>query len=714
MSFRLKTILGIAVIESILLTFIILISLDFLRKASLDDLIQYCRTNSELFVTATKNAVISQDLATLHSTTDDLLDNSDVLYVRIYGRNKLLIDKGKKNYLEYNFVEENGKELPEDGVFDIQLPIMESGYYLGKVEIGYNAKKSEIRLHEASVSIGSVALIELILCALFSLILGTYLTRQMTLLQVGSKQLAKGNWGHQIEVSGNDEIAQASLAFNYMSTQIKKLIESEKKQRKYIAQREFLFKSLLQGIPSGVLLSDSNGKVLFSNLACFGLLDLLHLPDRSILADSIDELIDYLSKVGVNENSVKDFFSLSLINNKPISNFEIPLKKGRTLEVDYRPIKFGVDDQKCHLWYLRDISDRKSKELIIRQRSKELTAIFDLSPDGLVSFDYNGVIQMVNDTFLKILNCKLEEVVGKDMQLIDDLLRKRIVSGTSILEVDYLNKKYIPPQFITIKLNGISHLERIIRFEEGEEFLGGIVYFRDVTEQKKLEIMKSDFLSTAAHELRTPLASVYGYSELLLNASFDKSTTYDMLTIVHNQVGRLVNILNDLLDLARIEAKGANELIVKECDLKRIVNDAVGLQQSKGNRVSLSWNLNDITIIRCDKDKIIQVLNNIISNAMKYSPADSPIEIEISESSRLDTLGVDLKIKDYGIGMNRQELEMIFERFYRADQSGAIPGTGLGMSIVKEIVDMHYGEITIDSHKNVGTLVSVWLPIRKI
>jgi PAS domain S-box-containing protein len=710
MSFRLKTILGIALIESILLTIIVFSSVHFLRDASLDDMVQQGRTTSALFVAATKDAVLSLDLASLNSSVEELLENPQVRYVRIFDHSRMLVADGDPESLSAPFFPETGYVLPKDGVYDIEMPIIEEGYNFGRLEIGFDVRSIEQRLNAAGLSVGAIALMELLLCALFSLLLGTYLTRQLVSLQQGSAELATGNLGFQVRVEGRDELAQAASAFNDMSSRLAMLAADSEIQHRIIREREALFSALLHAMPSGVLLADSSGTVAYTNMALFRLLDLP--PCSNTVCEDIRTLMPHLSESFVRKEAFLVFVSSVLTRKKRVANYEMQLKQGGTLEIDYLPVSLGEAGPQYHLWYFRDVSDRKYHEQIISRRSTELTAVFNLSPDGLISFDRHGRIQMVNDACCRLTGMSGEDLQGANMSEFDHRLRQKLQQGCELPLVDYTQTQEMHTDLVTVSVNGLTYLERVICFERDDQWVGGTVYFRDISQQKKLEVMKSEFLSTAAHELRTPMASVYGYSELLLNASFDDATRRDMLGIIHAQVGRLVAILNDLLDLARIEAKGAGELQRSQQALDAIIAEAAALQGGghSGHHI-LTTHLAEVDPVCCDRDKVAQVLNNILNNAIKYSPDGGAVSVRLWPERRGDLPGAAVCISDQGIGMTPEECSMIFERFYRADQSGAIPGTGLGMSIVKEIIELHNGELSVESTKGRGTAVTFWLPL---
>jgi signal transduction histidine kinase len=264
---------------------------------------------------------------------------------------------------------------------------------------------------------------------------------------------------------------------------------------------------------------------------------------------------------------------------------------------------------------------------------------------------------------------------------------------------------------VVITLDKRTVFERTVRFDHKSSVVGSIMHFRDVTASRDVDRMKTEFLSTAAHELRTPMANIFGYTELLIKAQFDKQKQDELLNIIFNQTRRLSAILDDLLDLARIEARAGEAFKFDFHDVAQLVSDSIREQEIELSKHKLTVSIEqDIGQIWCDAEKLMQVIENILSNAAKYSEDNTDIELAAISAGDGQRDGVEIKVTDSGAGMSEADRNRIFERFYRADTTGKIPGTGLGMSIVKEIVSHHQGLIDILSKPGEGTTVKVWIP----
>ena len=228
---------------------------------------------------------------------------------------------------------------------------------------------------------------------------------------------------------------------------------------------------------------------------------------------------------------------------------------------------------------------------------------------------------------------------------------------------------------------------------------------------KELDRMKSEFLSTAAHELRTPLTSILGFSEILLQKETDEERRNKFLKIINEESQGLAKLINDLLDLSRIESVRGFKITKAPIEIGGIIRENINLFQAQTDKHIFKVNIpDDLVKIEADKDKMNQVIENLISNALKFSPQGGEITVSIEENK--DELKVN--VSDNGIGILEKDLSHIFEKFYRASNasSEAIGGTGLGLAIVKYIVESHGGRIWAESKLGEGSTFTFTLPVR--
>jgi signal transduction histidine kinase len=246
------------------------------------------------------------------------------------------------------------------------------------------------------------------------------------------------------------------------------------------------------------------------------------------------------------------------------------------------------------------------------------------------------------------------------------------------------------------------------------EAISQVLSLRDVTHKSEVDQMKSEFLSTAAHEMRTPMASIFGFVELMLHRQLSPERQRDVLETIHRQSQLMINIVNELLDLARIEARRGSDFVLETVDLADLVRDVLhDFNPPQERAVPQLATEAALTTVCVDLNKMRQALSNVLSNAYKYSPGGGAVSVRLVDgppaaAGTPPTVGVE--VRDRGIGMTAEQLARVSERFYRADASGSIPGTGLGMSIVKEITELLGGRLALASEPEQGTAVTLWLP----
>ncbi len=368
---------------------------------------------------------------------------------------------------------------------------------------------------------------------------------------------------------------------------------------------------------------------------------------------------------------------------------------------------------------LEDLVEQRTRE--VNERSAQLDAIFALSPDGFVSFDRQARVSFVSDAFLRMTGLDSASLIGLHETEFSETLARHSLAHASFPGVAALraarrkldedgSEAADQRQQFELAAPASRVLEVGLRLSDAAQ-VSQILYFRDVTHETEVDRMKSEFLSTAAHELRTPMASIFGYSELLRVRDFDAPKRQEILATISRQSALMSSIINELLDLARIEARRGKDFVLERVPLQEIVADAVAGYKPPEGRLPPEQEAAPMPMpVNVDRSKMQQALLNILSNAYKYSPAGGSVQIgfRVAQTEGVPRVGV--QVRDQGIGMNAEQLSRVCERFYRADASGKIPGTGLGMSLVKEIVELHGGEVELSSAPGAGTAVTLWLP----
>ena len=346
----------------------------------------------------------------------------------------------------------------------------------------------------------------------------------------------------------------------------------------------------------------------------------------------------------------------------------------------------------------------KEKLIEISSEKSKVETILNYMTDGIVAFDYLGQLIHINPASLRSLECEninenFETFVSRfeiAMKLEDITYMSTLT--TKVEEVTY-NNKYLKLFFAPF-------------YDVENNAEGVIVVIQDITQQMKLEEMRREFVANVSHELRTPITSIKSYSEALIDGAITElGIAYKFLDVICSESDRMSRLVKELLQLSRIDnrqVKWEYSNIRLDVLMRTVINKLLIEAQNKGI-IMESYILNDIPLIRCDEDRIEQVVQNILSNALKYTDNGGHITIYIGTLSDF----VYFKIIDTGIGIPKEDLDRIFERFYRVDKarSRELGGTGLGLAIAKEIVEAHEGEILVKSEIDKGTEVTVKLRI---
>lgn len=351
---------------------------------------------------------------------------------------------------------------------------------------------------------------------------------------------------------------------------------------------------------------------------------------------------------------------------------------------------------------------RRLKENIdqITEERNKLAAILSSMDEGVLAIDRQGNIILINPVVEKLFRVTAEEAVGRNVievirnYELERLIRKALEENIhQAVEMSFLMPD---PRIFRVQL---------VPLRRGEEMAGIVVVLRDISELRRLEQMRSEFVANVSHELRTPLTSIRGFTETLLDGALeDPTVARHFLQIIHDEAERLTRLINDLLSLSALESR-RREPNRKLLDWQRLVGEVVSmlapLAQGKNLEVEVRV-AEDLPPVPADRDMMGQMLINLLDNAIKYTPDGGKIKVAVwGEGDNLV-----LQVADTGIGIPPESLPRIFERFYRVDKarSRELGGTGLGLAIVKHIVEAHGGRIEVESRVNGGTSFTVYLP----
>lgn len=364
---------------------------------------------------------------------------------------------------------------------------------------------------------------------------------------------------------------------------------------------------------------------------------------------------------------------------------------------NYSPIKTSSDEPELYS-VLNEINELNSSiHKHIRKETEErnnLDTVLENVYQGILAIGKDKKIIFANKSVMKMFDCA-EEPAGNDVVfLIDDLALCDLVSEH--LGEDFSGEYSYKGKDLSVVIKNADGAEA------GNEC--SIVIFTDVTKEKEMAKQKNDFFANASHELKTPVAVMQGLSELLLAKNLDESSEKQVERI-HKESLRLSSLITDMLELSRLENGGQSDMILSEVNLKETAEETLGELSAKMAEKGVTATVTGDGTINGDAKKIYELMENLCGNAVNYNKENGKIAVDISENG--DT--VVLKVSDTGIGIEKENIPRLCERFYRVDKSRSkkTGGTGLGLAIVKHICALHNATLSIDSDIGLGTTVTV-------
>jgi two-component system phosphate regulon sensor histidine kinase PhoR len=400
-------------------------------------------------------------------------------------------------------------------------------------------------------------------------------------------------------------------------------------------------------------------------------------------------------------------FLVSMMITKPIeriSNIAQAIAQGDFSKKAFLAQGGEIDD-------LAKAVDFMSQEISARMKQasagkSRLEAVFLSMIEGVMVVNQDGKILLINETLKKILHVERQVQGRKPLEVIRNIEVQEIVDRVLVLSkgVQDLEMSFFLPE------------EKILRIHAAPVLLdgqidGAVLVFHDITDFRRLETIRKDFVTNVSHEFRTPVANIKGYSETLLEGALnDKEHAVDFLKIIYSESGRLAQLVDDLLELARHES-GRPRLDFQPCCIGKILDGVlVGLRiQAKQYDVRVISEISqDIALVKVDEFAVAQLLFNLLENAIKYNQKGGQVIISATNQDA----HIEVVVSDNGLGIPADDLPRIFERFYRVDKahSREIGGTGLGLSIVKHIIQSHGGKIIVESQLGQGSTFRFTLP----
>ena len=365
-----------------------------------------------------------------------------------------------------------------------------------------------------------------------------------------------------------------------------------------------------------------------------------------------------------------------------------------------------IDELGLAINHLATTLDYQMQE--INQNQTQLKELVNHLVIGVMLVDNQGNITMVNPVMNEIVGEDLYGKIGMSYEeglhstaLIDLITR-------AIQEQSLQNKEttLLYPEEKVVDVNVVPILN------QSKETINHIMLLYDITEIRRLEKVRTDFVANVSHELRTPITAVKGFAETLLDGALeDEEVLVEFLKIIHKESTRLDLMVQDILQLSRLEQHKVQG-VIQDVRIKDVADEVRNILHQKVDLKQITLNVveNEAVVLEIDRDQLKQILINLIGNAVTYTPNKGWIGVTID---RTDHEAV-ITVSDNGLGIPKESQSRIFERFYRVDQARSrnAGGTGLGLAIVKWLIENNQGRITLDSEENKGSTFTIWLPLK--
>ncbi|ABS21523.1 ATP-binding protein [Bacillus cytotoxicus] len=338
----------------------------------------------------------------------------------------------------------------------------------------------------------------------------------------------------------------------------------------------------------------------------------------------------------------------------------------------------------------------------LQQEKEQLSSILSSMADGVITLNQEGEVVVINPPAEHFLQVWQEE---NDLELSRNLPPELVEQFHFVAESEQ-------QQVIEMNLQKGNYVVLMTPLYNQTKIRGAVAVLRDMTEERRLEKMRKDFIANVSHELRTPMVMLQGYSEAILDDVVQtKEEINEFVQIIYDESVRLGRLVNELLDLARMES-GHVELHMSEVEIhpfvEKIGRKFQGIAQDKGVKLTVDFRT-EVTEHTFDPDRLEQVLTNLIDNAIRHTSADGHVKLVIDKKDA----GIVFEVQDTGAGIPEEDIPFLFDRFYKADKArtrGKTGGTGLGLAIAKNIVQSHDGKISVSSVVGEGTTFFVYLP----
>lgn len=513
-----------------------------------------------------------------------------------------------------------------------------------------------------------------------------------------------------IRAGAGDFLTKGDDSFNTILTRTVLYTVEHQASEQTFRQAEKNLRSVINASPDAVVVVDKPGNILFANKAA-----------ETLFGESTDKLLGSRFDVDIEICSKRQV--------------QIRRAGGSIATAEMTVTTIEWQGQNVYLAWLHDITRRiaagdkleryrRNLKELVRERTQridsenELLAVtFSSMSDGVMVVDPENRIIFFNSVAEKLAGWELEPVQDRDLDSLFRVVDARTGKPCPNIVDRVLSSGETERGTDSDVLVTLDGMERPVSItatpvrRKGERIIGIVVVFRDVSQQREIDNMKKDFISSVSHELRTPLTSIKAYTETILdNPEMDKAVITEFLGIVNEESDRLAQLIEDLLEISRLES-GTAAMDEEEVDINDIVRRVGCTLEPLAARKNIDL------VVECegpvdnligDSGKLESVVTNLGNNAIKFTPDYGTVSICAAERDG----NLVLRISDTGMGIPKDSLGKIFDRFYRVPKSSnGIPGTGLGLAIVGRVVEMHNGRIDVESEVNKGTTFTVSIPL---
>ncbi|TCS42391.1 PAS domain S-box protein [Reinekea marinisedimentorum] len=726
-SFRTKTIVGIAVIEALFLSLLIVNSIKILSSSHEDELEYRANTLTNVFSHAVADAVLSLDLATLYTLVDDLLASDEVLQVEVANRQRTLILKTKEN-----------ATVTAEQAIQSERPIRVGDSEFGYVRLWLDSTYVEDVVAHAKFQSIRIAVIEILFVSLASIALGAYLTTQLSRLRGEIKKVGEGDLSPtERRFIPNDELGDTLTAF----TNLKAALSAAESERAEVLrrvselaeenlQKELWLKTIINQLVDGVVAFNAKGDIQYANAPAqklFGYLNeplaglnIFTLPWTELQKERIAEFIHRDPSDQVRESLTRH--SDEVLYRMDGSSISAILTLSHT----------SINDESYFILTLHEMVWRKQVDDQLAVSDAIRTGMLESSSSAVIAIDDDGLILEFNPAAERLFGYRRQQVLGQDMAEL--IMPERLREGHRMGMAHYKKTKEGPilRQVVEVVAHNCEGREFPIELAVAPiETKSGTIFtavISDISERikntERLQQAKEDaddanreksrFLASMSHEIRTPLNIILGMVDLLQNTPLnDKQRGF---TLSAENAGRnLLDMVNDILDLSKIEA-GKMEPKLQTINPVQLFEETVQLFNQRCIAKNLALTIETSSelpkAVVTDASFYRQIISNLMANAVNYTNNGSiTARLQIKTINGLPHLSAE--IEDTGVGLSPEEQKQLFQEFTQVHQAHPkqTKGSGIGLVICRELANLCGGDITLTSEVGKGSTFAFQLPV---